>query len=151
MFIFSFSLISFPKVVRTPISAAVPHSSLTFQDGLGAAMAVVFGADSYTCMDSYQFCFNWIVPPLTDPLLLYPPNPRWTGLTDVTSDFQEVFISSGLSEPTGNGNVLLCVFAFSIDHTNPLTNDVSKVSLRIPWIFLLFFYLLCILNRFLLP
>jgi len=118
----------FLKVVRTPISSDVPHTSLTSQDGIGAAMAIVFGNDVYTCMDIYQYCYNWIVPPLTDPLLFFPPSPRWTGLTDVTADFQEKFVSSGLSQPTGNGNILYFVFAFSIENSSPITRDISKVK-----------------------
>jgi len=119
----------FSKVVRTPISSQVPHSSLSFQDGLSAMMAVGFGKTSFTCKDAFHYCFEWIVPPLTDPLMLFPPNPRWTGLSDVTEDFQETFISSGLSEQSGNGNVFLFVFGIMLDNVAAVSKDMSKVQI----------------------
>ena len=76
----------------------------------------------------FENCFYWVTPPLTDPLYLFPLSPRWTGLTDVTEDFQELYASSGLSAPTGNGTVLIVVFGLTMDNISPTTNDIDMVS-----------------------
>jgi hypothetical protein len=68
-----------------------------------------------------------MVPPLSDPLLFYPPSPRWTGLSDVTADFEEIFITAGLSEPVGNGTLLIFVFGVVMDNFLPNTGNNDDV------------------------
>ena len=113
------------------MSADIPHSSFTNQDSLGAAITSTFGASAYSCSDMFNYCFYWVVPPLTDPVYLFPLSYRWTQLPEVTVDLQELYISSGLSEPTGDGRVLVFVFAFTIDNLSPTTKNTSQVRARL--------------------
>ena len=68
-----FSTISIP--FRTPLVPAVDTAatSLSYQKGLGSMSAQIFGVTGTSCADYFLSCDVWTVPPISDPLIFWPP------------------------------------------------------------------------------
>ena len=69
-----FSTVSFPHQTPLAPSEDTPAVSITYQEGLTAVAPVIFGQAGTTCSDFYSSCYSWIVPPISDPLIFWPPS-----------------------------------------------------------------------------
>ena len=69
-----FSTVAQPVMTPLTPNANTPSASLTFQEGLTAFSSTRFGVvESLPCADFFYGCSDWIVPPISDPLVLWPP------------------------------------------------------------------------------
>ena len=68
-----FSTVSIP--LRTPLvpSVETTAASLSYQEGLGSMSAQIFGETGTSCADYFGSCDVWTVPPISDPLIFWPP------------------------------------------------------------------------------
>ena len=71
-----FSTISIP--FRTPLTptANTASASISYQQSLGAMTAQIFGEIGEGCGDFFAGCNSWTVPPISDPLIFWPPPPQ---------------------------------------------------------------------------
>ena len=70
-----FSTVSIP--LQTPLTptANTPSASFSYQQSLTAMSPLAFGDKTVgrVCADFFGGCYNWLVPPISDPLIFWPP------------------------------------------------------------------------------
>ena len=102
-----FSTASIP--LRTPLAATAdtPAASLSYQESLDAMTAVVFGdrTAGRPCGGFFRNCFNWLVPPISDPLIFWPPPPNVPKFDTEGTNVYENFYLATDAQPLQNSLV----------------------------------------------
>ena len=64
-----------PILVQTPVTptADTPAASISYQQSLGSMAPAIFGETGTSCSDFFGGCTYWTVPPISDPLIFWPP------------------------------------------------------------------------------
>ena len=90
-----FSTVAIP--FRIPLTPTVdtPAVSVTSQEGLSAVAPAFFGQIGIPCADLVWGCSHWIVPPLADPLIFWPPSSQFEKFDTLgTNVYEEYFVAS---------------------------------------------------------
>ena len=102
-----FSTVSIPYRVPLAPTTTTPSAGITYQEGITAVSSGIFGIGSSPCSDFNSVCKEWIVPPISDPLIFWPPPPQIPKIdTENTNVYQDYFDATN-AQPLDNTLIIV--------------------------------------------
>ena len=128
-----FSTVSIP--FRTPLTPTVntPSVGRVSQEGLTAMSSVLFGESGLSCADFYSDCFDWIVPPISDPLIFWPPPSQLPKFDTLGTNVFRNYFEATNAQPLEK--TLIGVFALTAGSTEVYSRSrLDKVSIALTFV-----------------